>query len=46
MLRTYPALFHRDEDGYWVEFPDFAGGTEGLDIEEAMRMRVKCLKVC
>ncbi len=37
MLKTYPAIFHKEEDGsYWVEFPDFGGGTEGADIEEAM----------
>ncbi|WP_162011505.1 type II toxin-antitoxin system HicB family antitoxin [Streptococcus sp. S784/96/1] len=38
MLRTYPAIFHKEEDGsYWGEFPDFGGGTEGADIEEAMK---------
>lgn len=37
MLKTYPAIFHKEEDGsYWVEFPDFGGGTQGADIEEAM----------
>ena len=37
MLKTYPAIFHKEETGYWVEFPEFGGGTEGKNIEEAMR---------
>lgn len=38
MLKSYPALFHKEEDGsYWVEFPEFAGGTQGDDLEEAMK---------
>ncbi len=36
MLRTYPALFHLEDKGFWVEFPDFPGGTFGDDLEEAM----------
>lgn len=38
MLKSYPAIFHREENGsYWVEFPCFGGGTEGSDVEEAMK---------
>lgn len=36
MLKSYPAIFHKEEDSYWVEFPQFGGGTEGDNIEEAM----------
>lgn len=37
MIKTYPAIFHKDSDkGYWIEFPDFGGGTEGENLEEAM----------
>ena len=39
MLKTYPAIFHQEEDNaYWVEFPNFQGGTQGDDLEEAMLM--------
>lgn len=37
MLKTYPAIFHKEGDGYWVEFPDFGGGTGGSDLEAAMK---------
>ena len=37
MLKTYPAIFHNEEEGYWVEFPEFGGGTQGEDLEEAMK---------
>ena len=37
MLKTYPAIFYNNDNGYWVEFPDFSGGTEGDNIEEAMK---------
>ncbi|HEM3183165.1 type II toxin-antitoxin system HicB family antitoxin [Streptococcus suis] len=38
MLKSYPALFHLENDGsYWVEFPDFAGGTQGDGVEDAMK---------
>ena len=36
MLKTYPAIFHKEGGGYWVKFPDFGGGTEGSDLEAAM----------
>ncbi|HFR3441136.1 TPA: type II toxin-antitoxin system HicB family antitoxin, partial [Streptococcus suis] len=34
--KSYPAIFHKDEQGYWVEFPEFSGGTQGDNLEEAM----------
>ncbi|MDQ0222706.1 type II toxin-antitoxin system HicB family antitoxin [Streptococcus moroccensis] len=38
MLKSYPAVFHQENDGtFWVEFPEFGGGTQGQDIEEAMK---------
>ncbi|MBP2622642.1 type II toxin-antitoxin system HicB family antitoxin [Streptococcus oricebi] len=37
MLKSYPAIFHKESSSYWVEFPDFAGGTEGDNLEEAMK---------
>ena len=37
MLKSYPAIFHKEATGYWVEFPEFGGGTEGKNIEEAMK---------
>ncbi|MBF0776241.1 HicB family protein [Streptococcus azizii] len=36
MLKSYPAIFHSEDTGYWVEFPEFGGGTQGDDLEEAM----------
>lgn len=38
MLKTYLAIFHKEEGGsFWVEFSGFSGGTEGDDVEEAMK---------
>ncbi|HIR22626.1 MAG TPA: type II toxin-antitoxin system HicB family antitoxin [Candidatus Scatosoma pullicola] len=35
----YPAIFHKQEGGYWVEFPDLPGClTEGETLEEAYTM--------
>lgn len=36
MLKSYPAIFHKEDTGYWVEFPEFLGGTQGESLEEAM----------
>ena len=36
MLKAYPAIFHKEINGYRVEFPEFAGGTQGGNFEEAM----------
>lgn len=37
MLKSYPAIFHKEGTGYWIEFPEFGGGTEGTTIELAMK---------
>lgn len=37
MIKTYPAIFHEEDGGYWVEFPEFKGGTEGDTLDEAMK---------
>ena len=35
----YPAIFHKSESGYWVEFPDLPGClTEGKNRDEALKM--------
>ena len=38
MIKTYPAIFHQNdsESGFWIEFPEFKGGTQGEDLERAM----------
>lgn len=40
----YPAIFHKQEEGYWVEFPDLSGClTEGETLEEALTMAADAL---
>ena len=35
----YPAFFHKEGNGYWVEFPDLEGClTEGKTFDEALFM--------
>ncbi len=42
--KIYPAVFHKAEVGYWVEFPDVAGCfTQGETLEEAFRMAKEAL---
>lgn len=42
--RIYPAIFHKDEQGYWVEFPDLPGcNTQGETLEEAFKMAKEAL---
>lgn len=36
MLKTYPVIFHIEEDGYSVTFPEFNGGTQADSLDEAM----------
>lgn len=37
MFKAYPAIFHAEEGGYWVEFPDLPGCvTEGNSVAEAV----------
>ncbi|MBF0780524.1 MULTISPECIES: type II toxin-antitoxin system HicB family antitoxin [unclassified Granulicatella] len=43
MLKSYPALFHKMNNGFWVEIPGFGGGTQGEDIEEAIQNAIHML---
>lgn len=37
MYKAYPAIFHAEDGGFWVEFPDLPGCvTEGDSIAEAV----------
>lgn len=37
MLKAYPALFHCEDNGYWVEFPDLDGClSQGDSIADAI----------
>lgn len=36
MSYTYPAIFYKEEQGYSIIFPDFPGGSQGDDIDDAM----------
>lgn len=38
MLFCYPAVFHRESDEYWVEFPDLEGcHTFGSSVNETLQ---------
>ncbi len=40
----YPAIFYKEEDGFWVSFPDFPECfTEGDNMEDAYKMAVEAL---
>ena len=40
MVKAYPAIFHYEENGYWVEFPDLPGClSEGDDAAQALAQR-------
>lgn len=40
----YPAIFHKEKQGYWVSFPDIPEAlTEGDNMQEAYEMAVDCL---
>ncbi len=44
MLFVYPAIFHKEEDAYWVEFPDLEGcHTYGNSINETMEAAQEAL---
>lgn len=44
MLFVYPAIFHKEDKSYWVEFPDLKGcNTYGDTIPEAMEMAQEAL---
>lgn len=37
MLKIYPAIFHKEDNAYWVEFPDLEGCNScGDTLEETM----------
>ena len=40
----YPAIFHKEDEGFWVSFPDFPEClTEGDDIDHAYEMAFEAL---
>ncbi len=44
MLFVYPAVFHQEDDAYWVEFPDLEGcHTYGSSIPETMESAQEAL---
>ena len=44
MLFVYPAIFHKEDTSYWVEFPDLQGcHTYGASITEAMEAAQEAL---
>lgn len=44
MLFVYPAIFHQEDDSYWVEFPDLPGcQTYGSTITETMESAQEAL---
>jgi len=44
MIFTYPALFHKEEDCYWVEFPDLEGcQTFGTTLNETVESAQEAL---
>lgn len=46
MLFVYPAIFHKEEDSYWVEFPDLKGCyTYGTSINDTMASAQEALSV-
>jgi antitoxin HicB len=44
MLLTYPALFHQEDNSFWVEFPDLIGcQTFGNTLNETMESAQEAL---
>ena len=40
----YPAIFHKEDDGFWVSFPDFPEClTEGDNMDQAYEMAFEAL---
>lgn len=38
MTRVYPAIVHKEDDGYWIQFPDLEGCyTDGDTLAEVLR---------
>lgn len=41
---SYPGVFHREDSGWWVEFPDLPGCfTQGDTIEECHQMAMQAM---
>jgi Uncharacterized conserved protein len=46
MLYVYPAIFHKEDASYWVEFPDLEGcQTYGGSLAETMELAMEALGV-
>lgn len=46
MLKIYPAIFHNEKGGYWVEFPDLEGcQSYGDTLEETMQYAQEALGI-
>lgn len=44
MLFVYPAIFHKENDSYWVEFPDLQGcQTYGNQVNDTMEFAQEAL---
>ena len=44
MVKVYPAIFHKEDDQYWVEFPDLQGcQSYGETIEETIKNATEAL---
>lgn len=44
MLFVYPAIFHKENDSYWVEFPDLQGcQTYGNQVTDTMEFAQEAL---
>ena len=44
---SYPAIFHYENNGYWVEMPDVDGFvTQGDTVEDALLMAEEALDLC
>lgn len=44
MLFVYPAIFHKEDGAYWVEFPDLEGcHTYGASVSETMEAAQEAL---
>ena len=46
MLKVYPAVFHFEDDSYWVSFPDLDGCySDGDTLEEALENAQEALSL-
>ena len=44
MIAVYPAIFHKEDESFWVEFPDLEGcQTYGDSLEETMELASEAL---